>query len=276
MCTVSDGTVSATRQSIDERLFDAWKSGDETACAEIWVLFNARLFTTAVRFCRRFVDEPTAWQTATSAFSDTWEELDPEGRKQGIIWLGERPLLGFVLGRLIFRCRDHLRAEWGWLVRFLDVEEDTDDEGGDHLLDRLGCQPATQERDLVRRVRDRESLRFTVQTLAMLREICRLRPKLLQVVEGMQQYLRDRLIDAGEEVGATHGGRQWATLSIDELAEAVEPERVEATKSQMYRDIMDTLTLSRNVFDLRIKQIRGALKLMSDRDGAVDENEDDT
>ena len=280
-------------KTIDQRLYRAWLANDRKACEEIWDLFNARIYTVAVLFCRSFVDESTARQVATSALSKAWEELEwedaagkevdgagaqrsrkvkksagkpPRAKRAGklaIAWQGGPQLEKYVRNLVINRCRDELRLQWRWLARLDDVQDDAGDEEGSSPSEALGTTEATQQDDLLREERDRDGVRRIVLELAALVESCggpggdSRRAALLDVVVEMRAYLRDRFIEAGPLDSAIPGdGRDWAALTLEELAEAVDPHGVKATRSAMYEHIMERLNLpNKNTLYARIADI---------------------
>lgn len=277
-------------RTIDERLFRAWKANDTEACREIWEIFNARVFTVAVRFCRRFADATTARQVATSGFTKAWAELEgvdleaessdeplatrkrgkkeapkKRAKKRAIVWQGGPQLEKYVRNRVLLRCRDELRTGRSWLGHFVDVESDgTEEDEGTNALENLTSVPATQQDDLFRRGHNRAGVRRIVQELAALGELCRNRPTLLEVVAEMREYLRRCLLEAcQQERQTTRDGRDCDSLSLDELADVVDPELVDATQKEMYTHIRTQLGLdgkkNRNTFDQRMKDIRDML-----------------
>lgn len=278
--------------TLDRRLFVSWQAGDAKSCAVIWELFNARVFTVAVRFCCRFVDEGTARQIATTAFGKAWEELEVEGTlqceakggvnqrvrttkrgargyarkhagKKAIKWQGVPQLEAYVRNLVILRCRDELRARWHWMSRF-DVpgdHDETEDAGSTWAVDELSQSPATQETDLLRALGNEVALHDVLRRLAAVGERCRSRPALLKVVVAMRDYFRQSLIKAGRHANCSAGdGRAWESLSLDELATVVDPELVEVSESEMLSDVKAQLGLGaksdRNTIYQRTKNIR--------------------
>jgi hypothetical protein len=145
----------------------------------------------------------------------------------------------------------------------VDLVLTADDDGGDD--DRLDAVPAstpTAEDALIMIVQSRQGLRDVVQKLAVLAEFCREdREALLDVIEEMRAYLRERLIEAGRhERPLAPDGRDWSQLTLDDLAEAVDPDLVEVSKAAMYKQIRQRLGLegktARNRFDQRMRDIR--------------------
>ena len=252
------------RQRVDEELFRAWQKGDRDACEEIWARFNARLFTVTVRFCGCLVDESSARQVATTAFSKAWEELDVEGGKSKIAWRGEPQLLSYVQARVLFRCRDDLKRRWTWLRHAVDLTASDDEAEGDDFLGRLAAIPATQDDEIDRPARGRWALRQTAERLAVLGELFRDRPRLVDVIGEMREYFRRCLVEAGRLEDTKSPPRDWDMMSVDGLVEIVNPELVEASRKAMYTHIRARLGLEdkkdRNTFDQRMKDVSDGLR----------------
>jgi DNA-directed RNA polymerase specialized sigma24 family protein len=241
-------------RTLDEALFRAWQSGDLEAREAAWTLLWSALYSMAVGFCRRFSrDHATAEEWAASAIADASVEIERHVSGRAIAWPGQGPFVAWVSAHVIFRCRDQCRDSLRWLKRIVDVHGPGDDE----CKDRLGCLdscPAMQEEDLIRSERDRNGLRRVVRELAALRELCRDSPSLVAVVDKMQTYLRECLIETlSPAVEAT-------SFTLDELAEAARPESVEATKSALYQLIRQRLDIDRNTLYQRMKRIHALLR----------------
>ena len=89
---------------------------------------------------------------------------------------------------------------------------------------------------------------------AALRELCRDSASLGAVVDQMQMYLRQCLIESLPPVV------EATSFTLDELAEAARPERVEATKSALYQLIRQRLDIDRNTLYQRMKRIHALLR----------------
>lgn len=288
----------ATKPTLDERLFRAWQRGDATACTHMWELFHARIYTVAVRFAGRFVDAPTAEQVATTAFGKAWLELEHggeteessakglglargrRGRKGAIVWKGQPQLEHYVCKLVIRRCRDELRSRWSWLKRLASVEGN-DEESNDDMLEQMAAHETSQDVAIEQLDKARLAVRTAIQRLAVLNELCRNREALLPMIASMRDYLRRCLIEAGQRQGETAtDGRAWAALSLDELADMVNPGFVDATQRDMYSHVRAQLGLAantdRNTFDQRMKDIRDTLNAwLAHRDDDQEEPESD-
>ena len=254
--TTSRGNVPVRGRSLDNALFRAWQAGDAGACEEIWELFHKRIYTVAVWFCRRVGDPSTAEDSASGGFLRAWKELElePNPGKLRIEWRGEKPLEAYVRALVLLRCRDEMRIERRWLDLVVDALH-PEGEAEDDLFGWLGCTPAMQEH-LVRG----ELLRRVLRLLAIVGEVCRDRPVLHSLVEEIQEYVRRCLIEAGrQQSNHVEDGKAWEALTLDELSDAVEPDRVEITRSAMYRHIREHLALEDNVLFLRMREVRKLL-----------------
>jgi DNA-directed RNA polymerase specialized sigma24 family protein len=256
-------TPPPAAHALDEALFRAWQSGDVEAREAAWTLLWDALSSPAVRFCRRFCrDHATAKDWASSAIADAAVDIERRMYAEGIAWPGHGPFLGWVSARVIFRCRDQCRDSLRWFNRIVELRAREADE----LEERLGSRvsrPPTQEEDLINGERERDGLRWLVRDLAALRELCRDSPSLLDVVDQMEGYLRHCLIESLPAViDAT-------SFTLDDLAEAARPDRVEATKVALYQWIKRQLNIDRNTLYQRMKRIhallRGPLRLDDDR-----------
>jgi hypothetical protein len=253
--------------TLDEALFRAWQSGGVETREAAWTLLWSALSSMAVKFCRRFCrDDATAIEWALSAIADASVEIEGCVSGGAIAWPGQGQFVGWVSAHVIYRCRDQCRDSLRWLKRIVDVQERGDDEGEDRLGSLVSC-PAMQEEDLIRGERDRDGLRHLVRELAALRELCRDSASLRAVVDQMQMYLRQCLIESLPPVV------EATSFTLDELAEAARPERVEATKSALYQLIRQRLDIDRNTLYQRMKRIhallRGTARLDADRNAVL-------
>jgi hypothetical protein len=163
-------------------------------------------------------------------------------------WPGPGRFLGWVSAFVIFRCRDQHRDALRWCTRVVELGTDGADEVDGSLLSLVSC-PATQEDDLIRDERDRHALPRLVRDLESLRERCCDSPSLLNVVDQMETYLRQCLIES------LPAAIDAESLTLEELAEAARPERVEATKVALYQWIGRQLEIDRNTLYQRMKRI---------------------
>lgn len=246
-------TRPCARRSLDEALFRAWQSGDIEARDAAWTLLSGAVSSMAVNFCRRFCrDQRTATEWASSAISDASVEIDRRVSGGTIAWPGQSQFVGWVAAHVIFRCRDQCRGSLRWVKHIVAIEDRGDGEREDCFESRVSC-PATQEEDLIRGDRDREGLRRLVRELTELGERCRDCPSLVAVINQMQTYLRQCLIDSlPPAIEAT-------AFTLDELAEAARPEQVEATRSALYHLIRQRLDIDRNTLYQRMKRIHALL-----------------
>jgi DNA-directed RNA polymerase specialized sigma24 family protein len=258
--SVSAAPAAAT--ALDEALFRAWQSGDVDAREAAWTLLWNTLSSTAVKFCRRFCsDQATAKDCASSAIADAAVDIERRLSDESTAWPGHGPFVGWVLARVIFRCRDQRRDSQRWLRRAVELTD-----APDEIEARLGglvSYPPTQEEDLIRCERDRDGLRRLVRDLATLRELCEDSPSLLEVVDQMERYLCQCLTESLPLViDATPS-------TLEELAEAARPEGVEATKFALYQRIERQLDIDRNTLYQRMKRIhallRGPVRFETDR-----------
>lgn len=257
LCT-ENGAAAAC--AFDEQLFRAWQSGDLEARDAAWTLLWNAFSSMAVNFCRRLCrDQATAKEWAWSAVADASLEIERRVVDGAIAWAGHGPFVRWASAQVIFRCRDHRRYSVRWLNRIVDVEEREDEGSGDALGSLVSC-PARQEEDLVRCEHDRDGLRRFVRELTDLRELCRDSPALEAVVDQMCMYLRQCLIES------LPPGIEATCFTLEELAEAARPERVEATKRAVYQLIMQRLDIDRNTLYQRMKRIH-ALRRESARVG---------
>ena len=256
-------TPPPAAHALDEALFRAWQSGDVEAREAAWTLLWNALSSTAVRFCRRFCrDDATAKDCASSAIADAAVDIERRMFADGIAWPGHGPFIGWVSARIIFRCRDQRRDSLRWFDRIVELRPHEIDELEDRLGSRIS-RPATQEEDLINGERDRDGMLRLVRDLAALRELCRDRPSLVNVIDQMEGYLRQCLIESlPAAIDAT-------PFTLDELVEAARPDRVEATKAALYQWIKRELNIDRNTLYQRMKRIhallRGPLHLDDDR-----------
>lgn len=232
-------------------LFRRWQAGDESAKEELWSLLQPILLPLAVKFCSYYADPSTARQWGTTAFGNAY--LETQQRKAELRWQGAPALLAFVRNLVIHRCQDECRRFWRELGRMIDVETPAG-EDCPCLLESIPAATDSPEDDLRRREDGRGGLLRLIQRLAALREACRGKPSLIPVVEEMQEYLRQSLTEA------VPPGIDVSNSTLDELAAAAVPGRVDATKSELYAQIRRRLRLARGTFDQRMKRIHALLK----------------
>ena len=257
---LADSRPDSGSVALDEQLFRAWQSGDLEARDVAWTrLWNA-LSSIAVSFCRRFCrDQATAKEWASAAIAEASLEIERRVADGAIAWVGQRQFVRWASAQVIFRCRDQCRHSLRWLNRIVDVGEHEDDGSEDRLGSLVSCPPR-QEEDLVRGEHHRDGLRRVVRELTDLRAMCRDSPALEELVDQMRMYLRQCLIES------LPSGMEATSFTLDELAEAARPERVEATKTAAYRLIMQRLDIDRNTLYQRMKRIH-ALRRETARDG---------
>jgi len=261
--TYDPATLTPAADALDEELFRAWQSGDAEAREAAWTLLWNALSSNAVRFCRRFCrDHATAQECASSAIADAAVDIERRMSADGIAWPGHAPFLGWVSARIIFRCRDQRRDSLRWFNRIVELQPDETDDLEDRLESRVS-RPPTPEEDLLNDERARDGLLRLARDLAALRERCCDSPSLLDVVDQMEGYLRQCLIESLPAVIDATG------VTLDELAEIARPDRVEATKVALYQWIRRQLNIDRNTLYQRMKRIhallRGPLRLDDDR-----------
>ena len=238
-----------TSRTLDEALFRAWQSGDVEARDAAWTLLWTVLSSTAQKFCRRFTrDQATARERASSAIADACVEVERRVSGGAIAWRGEEAFVSWASAQVIFRCRDQCRRSVRWLKR-IEIGNGQGDEKRHCRLDALVICPARQEDDLVRSECARDGVRRFVGQLAALRELCRNTPALEAVVDQMQMYCRQCLIDS------LPSGIDAAALTLDELAEISRPESIDPTKPAVYQWIMQRLEIDRNTLYQRMKRI---------------------
>jgi DNA-directed RNA polymerase specialized sigma24 family protein len=246
--------------AFDEALLRAWQSGNVDAREAAWTMLWDAVSSTAIRFCRRFCrDAATAEDWAASAIADASVDIERRLAADDMPWPGPGPFLGWVSAFVIFRCRDQRRDSRRWFDRVVELGTDETDEFDGSLASLVSC-PATQEEDLIRDERDRDGLLRLVRDLAILRDLCQDSPSLLNVLDQMETYLRQCLIDALPDAIDAE------LLSLEELAETARPERVEATKVALYRWIGQELDIDRNTLYQRMKRIH-ALRNRTSRPG---------
>jgi hypothetical protein len=253
------------KESISEALVRAWQDSDPAERDRVWGLLWASTYTMAVRFCASVGNASYAEDAAARGFLLALSELDPDHERKrdredvvgkltigGIPfeWRGEEHFVAFVRNRVILRCRDALRAEWRWMNRLVDTGDGSGEGEGD--LGWLSSTAATQD-DLVRG----ELLKRLLQDLAAWREICHGRQALVDVVVATQDYVRDCLIEAGRQASERAGdGRVWQLLTVDELVERVDPQRVDIARPALHEFLRQRLSLEKNVVYLRMREIR--------------------
>jgi hypothetical protein len=232
---------------LDEMLFQAWKSGSEEARQKAWLLLWQTLDAMAVRFCRRLgLDDSAAEEWATQAFCKTIEEIDQKIRLGQVKWENEVSFVAYVRNCLIFRCRDGCRVFWRTSAHTVSLE----DEEGASLLDALGFRGASPEEDVLAA----ENMRATIRLVAAAWEVCRRQKALADLLKGMKRYLRQCLAEATPpEVDAD-------ALTFDQLLDAAVMENLEVNKTEMYQFLMDSLRISRNTLDLRMKRVHDILR----------------
>lgn len=241
-------------QVLDEALIRAWRTGDAQARDRLWELLFARVYTVAVRYCLGLgLAAAAAEEAAAEGFLRAMSELDPSKKAITIKWYGERQFVAFVLTRVRQRCHDAARIEWREINHVADAQGREDETEGD-FLESLGCTPARQE-ELVRG----ELLRRVVRLLGAWREICRDRKALADLVASIQECVRQGLLDAFREQPEWGQGGGRVSLSLDELVDVVDPERLVLTKPTMYACVGARLGLDRNVLYLRMRELRKLL-----------------
>jgi len=245
--------------AIDEALFRAWQSGDVEAREAAWTLLWNTFSPTAVRFCRTFCrDHATAEECASSAMADAAVEIERRMSADDIAWPGHEPFLGWVSAHIIFRCQDQRRDSLRWFKRIVELRPYETDEVDVSLESRVS-RPATQEEDLINIERARNGQARLVRDLTALRELCADSRSLLDVVNQMEEYLRQCFVESLPAVIDATG------LTLDELAAVANPDRVEASKVTLYQWIRRQLNIDRNTLYQRMKRIhalmRGSLRL---------------
>jgi hypothetical protein len=242
---------------LDERLIRAWQGGDREAREQVWEHLSCTLYSVAVRFCRGFsADDPTARQHATSAFGQTWIDIEKAIRRGKVGWRDEQSFVGLVLKHLIRRCRDECRSYWRTERRKAVLESTTaGEEEAISLLDTLGFASASQEDELHVAERDIEGIRRILRRLACAREICQRQnwAAEVEVLAQIETYVWRLVAETAPP------GLRVDTISLDELLNAATLEELAVSKAEMYRAIQDELGINPNTVYLRMKHIREVL-----------------
>jgi len=259
---------------IDKALFEAWRAGDRRAFEKCWVLLWQILYSTAFIYCRGFgVDELTAEELATDALNKTILEIDQKVENNEVEWRGAASFVAYVRNPLIFRCRSEVKRYW--------KEQGAGDGGDDHGawedgepgLYEMGSGDKSAEETVMRSRSGREAIR----RIAVGREMCRNRKKLVEIFDGIERFLQapggwlaepvrpkvGGVLDPGEplfivptldadpdDVGST---------DLPELIALAARGELDLDRPEMTKFLMDDLKVSRAVLDGRMRQIRQVL-----------------
>jgi DNA-directed RNA polymerase specialized sigma24 family protein len=236
---------------LDKAIFCAWKSGDEAAKQKAWLWLWQVLLSEVERFCCQLChDTAMAQDCAVEAFNRTMKEIEDKIRQGDVGWQGEESFVAYVRKRLRYRCRDECRRRWREQKRTVSLDAPTD--SGVPLLDLLDLWGFT-EKSPEQILFNANGARSTVRLLAALREACRRRKALVEVLHLVEEYLRDAL------ARAVPSEMIKPNMSFDDLLEAVAMEQLRVIRTEMNKFIMRKLDITENTVNLRMREIRRVL-----------------
>ncbi len=247
----------SAKLNFDERLFNAWKEGDEAAREQVWAELWAVLHRVAYKYCRGLCrNESAAEEMAEDAVSKTWQLM--EGWT--IEWQGQDSFVSLATKCLIKQCQGELRTFWRRANRETPVERDSTEDEGDttNLLDYLGFAEAPAEDRMVTAQLKIEGARETLRLLAAAREACRQKDgtesALAKTIGMTEAYVRRRLVKASVNV------KRARKLTVDDLLLEADLDDFSLGKERMNRFLMKSLKINRNTLDQRMLHLRALLK----------------
>lgn len=241
------GRRSRFASLMDEQLFAAWQTGDAVARRQVWARLWTATFSFAVAFCHGFApDAHAAEEWASDAINQAY--WDVQGRLDaGLRWEGEPQFTGLFVNYVKRRCIDRCRA-FGRVAARTDDSGAADEENGTRFEEIASVPP---EAPAVWRTR--EAIKELADRLKERRTICDGRDALLAVIDAQLAYLRACCLRAVEGVNTS-------ALLLAELIRLVERQAIDASSDEMSEFIMERLQISRNVLDLRQREIRKLVK----------------
>ncbi|MBY0494539.1 MAG: hypothetical protein K2Y23_10005 [Cyanobacteria bacterium] len=251
--------VSPVLATVDEQLFDAWRSGDPAARDEAWTrLWNLNC-SWAVPFCRTMApDDLTAEAWAAEASDAALSNLEARIAAEGFSWRGESQFAGLFGQYLKRRCLDRRRAE----LRVTAPTRRTAGVTAQELDVVLPPVPADEEH-LIEVAHTRAAIEAMVERLGGCKEVCRGRPALEAVFDAREAYLRECCVRA--VVGVANA----ESLSLDELVPLLDRHAVEASSEEMNKFTMARLKISRGTLDVRLQEFRKLWRRAFGPDGGL-------
>jgi len=232
---------------MDEQLFAAWQTGGPAARLEAWTRLWTGVFSFAVAFCSHFAPDAHASEACASdavnqACLDVQRRLDA-----GLRWEGEPQFTGFFVNYVKRRCLDGCR-EMSRVAARTDDSRAADSATG-RPIEAIASVPSGMP--AVRRTQ--KAIEHLVDRLEWSRTVCLGRDALVAVIDGKLAYLQACCLRAVEGAAAS-------ALSPVELVPFLDRDAVDASSEEMSEFIMERLQISRNVLDLRQREIRKLVK----------------
>jgi DNA-directed RNA polymerase specialized sigma24 family protein len=205
------------------------------------------------------MDDCDAEDTAASAFENAWEEIEKKVKSGLVEWRGQKEFVVFVCNWFINRCRDKLRRRWREAERIISIDAPADEgEEGQNLPDRLGIvSDDSPEKKMLGKEAEKaavESVHKIVRLLAAAQEICRNRRARLEILKGIEEYVRKRI------AATLQDGADAEELTWGELLEMSDLEELMIDKTEMNQFLMERLRINRNTLDQRMRATRDTLK----------------